>query len=329
MNSGPMKIALCGIHQQGLDIAAFLASAGHPVAHLVTIDEDCAARNKAAGWVSYREFSERSGIPLYEARTYALKDESDKAFFEAQSFDIIVLGGWQRLLPEHVLRTLGFGAIGQHGSSEHLPRGRGRSPLNWSIIQGRERLVWNLFLITPGVDDGPILDTEIFQITTWDDAQTLYYKVAVVVKHMLARTLDRLRVGTLAPRPQIGEPTYYLARKPEDGLIDWSKSSTMEIYNLVRAVTRPYPGAFTSSAGAIVYIWKAQPFDAFLTVYGAKQPGEIVEIFDSNTFLVACLDGLLLVTDADGYVPILGDVLGGAPAESPESGALAHTAAIG
>lgn len=311
MNPDLPKIALCGIHRQGLDIARFLSSTGHSISHLVTIGEDCAARNKAAGWVSYREFSERSGIPLYEARTYALKDPNDRAFFDTQHFDIIVLGGWQRLLPEEVLRTLGIGAIGQHGSSEHLPRGRGRSPLNWSVIEGRERLVWNLFLITPGVDDGPILDSEIFQITAWDDAQSLYHKVAVVVKHMLARTLDRIKAGTLAPRTQTGEPTYYQARKPEDGVIDWSNSSTMAIYNLIRAVTRPYPGAFTFSAGAKVWIWKAQPFDAFLTVYGARQPGEIVEVFDDTTFVVACTDGLLLVTDAEGYVPLLGDILGG------------------
>lgn len=305
------KIALCGIHQQGLEIAAFLSSQGHQISHLVTINEELAARNKAAGWVPYRDLSERSEIPLYEANTYSLKDTSDQLFFEAQCFDIIVLGGWQRLLPEPILRTLSFGAIGQHGSSEYLPRGRGRSPINWSTIQGRERLVWNLFLISPGIDDGPVLDTEAFQITPWDDARTLYFKVAVVVKHMLARTLDRIQAETLAPRPQCGAPSYYSARTPADGLIDWTNRSTIEVYNLIRAVTHPYPGAFTFSAEAKVLIWKAQPFDAFLTVYGSRQPGEIVEVFDSNTFVVACVDGLLLVTDAGGYLPKVGDLLTG------------------
>lgn len=308
MSSTPIKIALCGIHQQGLDIAAFLADRGHAVSHFVTIDEDRAALNRASCWVDYREFAQRSRIPVYAAKTYALKDAADHAFFEEQKFDVIVLGGWQRLLPDAVLAQLRIGAIGQHGSSEHLPRGRGRSPLNWSVIEGRNRLVWNLFLITPGIDDGPILDTEIFQITPWDDARTLYFKVGIVVKHMLARTLDRIASGTLEPTPQKGESTYYQARTPEDGRIDWSGASTIAIHNLVRAVTHPYPGAFTFRGGAKVHIWKAQPFDAFLRVYGSRSPGEIVEVFDQRTFVVACGDGLLLVTDAGDYVPALGDV---------------------
>jgi methionyl-tRNA formyltransferase len=309
MISHSLKIALCGIHQQGLDIAEFLASAGHPVSCLVTIDEDRAERNNASGWISYRNFSERSGIPLYEASTYALKHEGDCDFFKRESFDVIVLGGWQRLLPETVLGTLNFGAIGQHGSSEHLPRGRGRSPLNWSVIEGRERLVWNLFLIQPGVDDGPILDKEIFQINAWDNAQTLYYKVGIVVKHMLARTLDHIQAGTLTPINQSGEPTYYGSRKPEDGLIDWSSPLT-DIYNLIRAVSRPYPGAFSTFFGSSLTIWNAQPFDAFLSVHGPRKPGEVVEVFDEMTFVVACVDGLLLVTDVDGYSPTVGDTLG-------------------
>lgn len=302
-----LKIALCGIHGQGLEIAEFLGDSGCPVSHFITLSRDRAERNRAAGWVCYRNSAKRLGIPLYEAATYSLKDEADLKFFSEQQFDLIVLGGWQRLLPAAILETLRIGAIGQHGSSEYLPRGRGRSPLNWSVVQGRERLVWNLFLITPGVDDGPIVDTEIFQITPWDDAKTLYYKVGVVVKFMLARTIDRIANGKLELAVQQGVPTYYPSRTPEDGKIDWT-GSLLSTHNLIRAVTRPYPGAFTFSRGEKVFIWKAQPFDSFLTVYAGRPPGEVVEVFSEGEFVVACPDGLLLITDAGDYHPTKGDL---------------------
>ena len=61
-----------------------------------------------------------------------------------------------------------------------LPRGRGRSPISWSILQNRKRIVWNLFRIVPGVDDGPILESETFDINEWDDIETLGFKCSIV-----------------------------------------------------------------------------------------------------------------------------------------------------
>lgn len=100
--------------------------------------------------------------------------------------------------------------------------------------------------------------------------------------------------------------TNILKRTPDDGLINWNKPLE-DIYNLVRAVTHPYPGAFTFNGLNKIYIWEAQPFDTNITYPNAKY-GEIVEIFENN-FIVNCMDGLLLVTNHDAANIYVKDIL--------------------
>ncbi|TAD90869.1 MAG: hypothetical protein EAZ99_04850 [Alphaproteobacteria bacterium] len=297
-----LSIAIAGVHEQGLYIADTLTAAGHRCT-LVTIDRALAEKNRASGWIDYRTQAEKRGLPLHHTTTYALKSPDDHAWFAAQGFDAMVFGGWQRLVPGEVLSTLRFGCIGQHGSAEFLPRGRGRSPLNWSVIEGRQRLVWHLFQVTPGIDDGPILDWMDVDILPWDDCETLYLKIGIVVKQMLVRTLAALEAGTLTPQPQIGPATHYGKRTPEDGRIDWSWP-LLRIHNLIRAVTKPYPGAFADGPDGRVVLWRAQPFDTRLA-YPHALPGMVVEVFEDGRHLVNTVDGLLLVTEWEGTPPPL------------------------
>lgn len=291
------KIVLCGIQEQGKDIIRFLHENGIKVTHIVTISKAVAALNRSDGtWVSYAGIATEYNINIYYAKSYNLKAEEDLNYFKEHNFHILLLGGWQRLIPEEVLSTIAY-AIGQHGSSEFLPKGRGRSPLNWAIILGKKRLIWNLFLLTPGTDDGDILDYSIFEIRDQDTCRTLYYKVSVVVKHMLVRTIPKLLCNSIEPLKQIGAPSYFEKRLPEDGLINWTKS-VYEINDLIRAVAHPYPGAFTEYRGIKIMIWKAQVWDTFIDFYKGNKYGSVVEVFDSS-FVVKCYDGLLLITEHD------------------------------
>jgi methionyl-tRNA formyltransferase len=170
--------------------------------------------------------------------------------------------------------------------------------LNWSIIRGKKRLIWNLFLLDEYVDSGDVIDLQQFEINEFDDCNTLYYKVETVVKYMLVRSIPKLLNGTLIPIKQEGISSYYEKRSFQDGEIYWNKS-IYEIYNLIRGVTKPYPGAFTVYNGSKIMIWKAQIWDTIIDFYYEKSYGEIVEIFELNVFVVKCHDGLLLITEHD------------------------------
>jgi len=86
----------------------------------------------------------------------------------------------------------------------------------------------------------------------------------------------------------------------------WSKS-VFEINNLIRGVTRPYPGAFAMYDSKKNMIWKSQVWDTVLDFYVDKKYGEVVEVFE-NDFVVKCYDGLLLVTDHEDDSIFVGKV---------------------
>ena len=302
MNS---KIVFCGCSSAGLEVLDFLISKNFEISHIVSLNSQQATQYKVSGYASFDEIARKNNIPIYFPKTYALKDNDDISFFEKNNFDLLLLGGWQRLIPETILSKLKIGGIGFHGSSEFLPKGRGRSPVNWSLIEGKTQFILHAFLMTPGIDDGDVITHEIFDINEWDTCQTIYYKISIIQKRILAEIIPKLVSNNFKHTPQTGEPSYYAKRTPDDGLINWSKS-VHEIYNFVRALTRPYPGAFTFLNGQRLNIWKSQPFDSKIK-YESKN-GQIVEKFSTGDFVVGCKDGLLLITDYEGTVTV-GEVL--------------------
>jgi len=302
MNS---KIVFCGCSSAGLEVLDFLISKNFEISHIISLNSQQATQYNVSGYASFDEIARKNNIPIYFPKTYSLKDSEDIGFFEKNNFDLLLLGGWQRLIPEIILSKLKIGGIGFHGSSELLPKGRGRSPVNWSLIEGKTQFILHAFLMTPGIDDGDVITHEIFDINEWDTCQSLYYKISIIQKRILAEIIPKLVSNNFKHTPQTGEPSYYAKRTPDDGLIDWSKS-VHEIYNFVRALTRPYPGAFTFLNGQRLNIWKSQPFDSKIK-YESKN-GQIVEKFSTGDFVVGCKDGLLLITDYEGTVTV-GEVL--------------------
>ena len=289
------KIVMIGCLQVGYEIVKYLLEEGLKIDYFVTITKEKAIELNVSGFIDFTPLAKEYNIPVYIAEKYSLKSDADINFFKENKFDLVVQGGWQRLFPEEILATLKIGAIGVHGSSEFLPKGRGRSPINWSLIEGKRRFIIHYFIMKPGIDDGDVFHYEIFDINEWDDCNTLYYKNALISKRVLLKQIPLLLSNKYAVIPQHGEPSYYPKRTPEDGLIDWNKS-VFDIYNFIRALTKPYPGAFGYMNNNKVTIWKAQPFDTRITFPGV-QVGEIVEIFLNGQFVINCNSGLLLVTE--------------------------------
>ena len=301
--SSPLRIAILGSKGTTLDLIAGLhASKAWPISAVITLNAASAERNQVAFFrgVDIAAYCGAAAIPCHEVRSYGLSDPVDQAFFESERFDLLCVLGWERLIPEAVLGTLGKFACGMHGSAFGLPRGRGRSPMNWSIITGQSRFITSLFRYTPGMDDGDILGSRVFEVNEHDTIETLHQKNRVAMLQVLTECLPKIASGEIVFTPQPdGEPSYYPKRIPEDGLIDWS-APTRAIHRLVRAVAPPYPGAFAHLDGRRIDILAAQPFDGAL--FGAHvAAGTIVDVsVASGRFVVKTIDGSLLVTQFDG-----------------------------
>jgi methionyl-tRNA formyltransferase len=301
--SSPLRLAILGSKGTTLDLVAGLRCEGaFPIDAVVTLDAETAARNGVSFFAgpAIAAYCGQAGIPVHQARSYGLSNPADLAFFERGRFDLLCVIGWERLVPESVLRSLGKFACGMHGSAFGLPRGRGRSPMNWSIITGQNRFVTYLFRYTAGMDDGDIIGMRAFEINDHDTIATLHHKNRLSMQQLLTEYLPKIAAGEVAFWPQPpGEPSYYPKRIPQDGLIDWS-ASTQAIHRLIRAVAPPYPGAFCHLDGRRIDIRAAQPFDTALFA-SPIEAGTIVDIsLAGNAFVVKTRDGSLLITDFDG-----------------------------
>ncbi len=277
----------------------------YPIQHLITLSPEAGAKHDVADYFDLKPWAEGRGMKVYRARYYSLKHPDDVAHLRDLELDIAFVIGWQRLIPAEVLSCLRIGAFGMHGSAANLPRGRGRSPMNWSLIEGRSAFYTNLFQYDPGVDSGDVVDTFKFQITPHDTAETLHFKNTLAMKYLIERNIEALVRNEFCKMPQNTQikPTYYPKRTPDDGLIDWEQDVTA-LERFVRAVTRPFAGAFTFVGDALVRIWRAQVFDVHDFGYERALPGTVVAVFERSHFLVKCLGGLLLVTDYESNAPI-------------------------
>lgn len=296
------RVAVVGCKHTTLELILGLERQHFTVDHVITIPPDKGEEQKVAGYMDLRPDLQAKGIPFTLAHKYSMKSEQDQQTMLALHLDLLLVMGWQRLIPDWFLERLSIGALGMHGSSRPLPHGRGRSPMNWSLIQGKDTFYTHLFRYHAGVDDGDIVAVKTFDITPFDNCLTLHYKNTLSMIELVTRSLPALVAGTAAFTAQPTEgATYYPKRSAEDGLIYWT-DSTQEIYNLIRAVTQPFPGAFgylDDDPARLVRIWRAIPFDTRLG-WPEATPGEIVAVFVTGDFVVRTGDGTLLVQDYEG-----------------------------
>jgi methionyl-tRNA formyltransferase len=171
-----------------------------------------------------------------------------------------------------VLDVAARGALNVHGSL--LPRYRGRCPTNWVLVNGERETGVTLHYMVARADAGDIVAQRQVSIAADDTAITLYRKQAAAAAAMLREVYPALCAGTAPRRPMdVAAGSYFGGRGPADGRIEWQREAR-QIYDLVRAVTRPYPGAFAEWQGAPLLVWWAQA-DGY---GGGAAPGTVVGV---------------------------------------------------
>jgi methionyl-tRNA formyltransferase len=205
--------------------------------------------------------------------------------------DLLLSFYYRRILPDEMLDAPPLGAFNVHGSL--LPKFRGRAPVNWAIVKGETRTGATLHRMRTRADAGEIVDQEAVPIGPDDTALEVQTRVTAAAVAILARRLDELKAGTAPATPQDeSKATRFGRRRPEDGRIDWSRPAR-EIHDLVRAVTHPFPGAFTDLFGGRTFVWRT------------RLPG--LAAHDTFPGQVRAEDGRLFVACGDDrYVEILG-----------------------
>lgn len=295
------KVVVFGVKDTSENIVSYIQEKICPVDLVITISPEVTKRNQVSGYKGLSFLTEKYGIPVHEADSYFLTDEKTQSFLAQNEFEIGICMGWQRLIPKSVLDRFAYGIFGFHGNAGYLPFGRGRSPLNWSIILGDTRFNLNMFRYDEKADSPNVFATEMFSITPHDDIRTAQYKNMICSKRLIRRLLEAYQSGTVTIRTESKDyDSWYQKRTAQDGKVDF-RARTRDIYNLIRGVAAPFPGAFAyvndEASDRKLVIWEAHPFDEMID-FSAYAPGEIIDMFDGK-LVVRTVDGSLLIDSFD------------------------------
>lgn len=290
-----MRIGWIGVHAEGIPALEAVAAAGYQIAGVMTLRSSKADRR--CGSVDYHSVCRRLGVPVAEVDH--VNDATSIEQLRNWNCDLLVVLGWGQILGPDVLNVATLGVVGAHAS--FLPHNRGSAPVNWAIINGETTTGNSLMWLSEGVDSGDLIDQRCFSISPYDTCATIYEKVAESNRDMLLQLLSELRAGRRPGRsqPHSDEPLLP-RRRPEDGQINWHSSST-DIYNLVRGVTRPYPGAFTFLSDGKWWIWNVAVLPPFMS---GVPPGTVlgpVRSPEQNACgqMIATTDGAVVVLEAE------------------------------
>lgn len=270
------KVVVCAYHNIGYRCLEELIAQGADI-RLIFTHED--SPTEQIWFSSVRELAEKYDIPWI---TSSINEPENISRVREIAPDFLLSFYYRNMINAEVLAIPAYGALNLHGS--FLPNYRGRVPVNWAVINGEAETGATLHYMIEKPDAGDIVDQEKVAIAFSDTAYDVFGKVNLAAVTVIKRAWPKLVSGTADRiKMDIADGSYFGGRKPEDGRIDWSKSA-IQLYNLIRGVTHPYPGAFTTLAGKQVTIWQAWPAD------GSGKPGHIES---TAPLLVGTGNGLL------------------------------------
>lgn len=265
------------------------------------ITMECSDSN--ADFHSLVPLAEQYGIDCYCTKN--VNDAETVAFVKSKKPDIIYCFGWSRLIGHELLSLPKNGIIGFHPAA--LPANRGRHPLIWALALGLTKTASTFFVMDEGADTGDIISQKEIFIDDKDDAQSLYDKVLQAAKSQVIEFTDQFNHNAVKRIPQkSGSGNVWRKRGHLDGEIDW-RMSCKGIYNLVRALTRPYVGAHFIHNGKEIKVWKCEVL--YPQEYQNIEFGKILEIHSENDFTVKAYDGVIHITDCDEVKLVKGEYL--------------------
>jgi methionyl-tRNA formyltransferase len=286
--SAPPRILFFGYSEVGYECLELLLSRGDNVIALITHEDN--PHEKI--WFKTPAMAAREkDVPVFAPDSVNTPEWRERiAAFQP---DLILSVYYRHIIGTKILALPRLGAWNMHGSL--LPKYRGRAPVNWAVLHGEPRIGMTLHRMVRAADAGGIVDQEGVDLGPRDTAEQAFRKVLPCARRVLARRIDALLAGTVRETPQDeAQATCFGGRKPEDGRIAWTQTCT-QIFNLIRAVTDPYPGAFTDVGPARLMVWWAETDSpATRALYAeSNRPGEILSL---DPLVVAAADGALELT---------------------------------
>ena len=285
-----MKVLFIGSTKRGYLALKALAETDASITGIISLLQDEHENERYEEKI--KDFANYTNVPLCETKW--MKDQ-DYAKLILTQFkpDIAFVVGCRILIHKDIYTIPRYGTLAVHDSL--LPEYRGFAPLNWSLINGEDHSGVTLFYLNERMDGGDIVAQKRIPIEPDDTAPVVYERVCKATVDVVIEGFAKLWEG----KPSRIKQDYSLgsftcSRVPADGFIDWSNSTTT-IYNQVRALAYPYPGAFTYFNVNKLTVWRAHPVTPAPRYVGSA-PGRVINV--SRT------EGSIEVLTGDGVLKI-------------------------
>jgi len=240
--------------------------------------------NENIWFPSVAELSAANNIPVYAPENINHPIWVEK--IRELKPDIIFSFYYRNMVSAEILEIPPQGCLNLHGSL--LPRYRGRCPVNWVLVEGEKESGVTLHYMTPHPDDGDIAGQQRVEIEDNDTALSLHEKLGIAAAELLNNQLPLILENRVKRTPQDeSASSYFGGRGSKDGEIQWNQSAT-RIRNLVRAVTRPYPGAFSFQGNRKCIFWQVATTESS----PLAAPGTVIT---TDPLTIACGEGAVTV----------------------------------
>jgi methionyl-tRNA formyltransferase len=285
-----MNVALMGSVSSSWTALDALLRGGVEVTGVLGVDESRA--EAISDYRSLRERAEQARLPFHSF--VKVIEPEVEGFLRDHPPDLLWVIGLSQLVPRRIIRIAREGGVGFHPTM--LPEGRGRAPVAWTILKGTRAAV-NLFYLNDEPDAGDIIVQREVPVLPDDYSEDLIQRINHVLADAIIDLAPLIRAGRLPRTPQDhDQASYYPKRTPADGRIDWQQG-TEQVYRLIRAAGRPYPGAFTHLGERKLTILRAIPG---AMAEETPQPGRVLTVDEERGVLVGTGDGAIWCTEVSG-----------------------------
>jgi methionyl-tRNA formyltransferase len=276
-----VRIAFAGTPRFAAVALEALVAAGHEVALVLTQPDRPAGRGLKPQPGDVKQVALSRGLAVDQPVSLKLPEACGP--LRDTGAEVLVVAAYGLILPQHVLDLTARGCLNIHASL--LPRWRGAAPIQRALLAGDSRTGVCIMRMEAGLDTGPVLLSEGFDIGPEETGGTLHDRLAGLGARLIVDALARL--DSLVPVPQPGEGVTYAAKiRREDAAINWQRPAG-ELDRLVRAFD-PFPGAYATLDGEVLKVWRARPEAGD----PAAAPGTVLDAGAAG-IRIACGQGVL------------------------------------
>lgn len=281
------KIFCIGANLESYECLKYLLDRECKIHTLITLPSG--AGKHVSDYFDLHDFCREQGINVLD--TTNVNSKETLIALQIEKPDYLFTLGWSQIFREDFIKCFSNFIVGTHPTK--LPYGRGRAPLPWTILEDLRESAVSFFKIDTGVDTGKLILQRTFNIPQGTYVGELYERVANELAQGFMSIYETLEKGdslTFTPQDNDGA-TVRGKRVPSDGLIEFHQTAS-EIERLIRAVSKPYPGAYCYYKDQKIIFWEVEedPSGIYSGTHGQilkrNSRGILVQFQDNTLWLL-------------------------------------------